>query len=175
MVPDERQLLHRLSESAEAVGKRPDTKARELLGWIETNLRPGGQWNEERLIIFTEYRDTRNCLHQLFRDLGWGDQLMVLYGGMNLAERERVKAAFQSASSPDNPVRILLGTDAASEGLNLQNHCRLLIHYEIPWNPNRMEQRNGRIDRHGQPASDVYCRHFRYTNNEDQRFLEVVV
>ena len=47
-------------------------------------------------------------------------------------------------------MRILLATDAAAEGLNLQNHCYRLIHYEIPWNPNRLEQRNGRIDRHGQ-------------------------
>src|SRR6202034_1749350 len=60
-----------------------------------------------------------------------------------------VKAAFQT--SPEiSPVRILLATDAASEGLDLQNFCSRLIHYEIPWNPNRMEQRNGRIDRHGQ-------------------------
>jgi len=49
-------------------------------------------------------------------------------------------------------VRILLATDAASEGIDLQNYCSRLIHYEIPWNPNRMEQRNGRIDRHGQKA-----------------------
>ncbi|HEY3397839.1 MAG TPA: DISARM system SNF2-like helicase DrmD [Armatimonadota bacterium] len=175
LVPDERQLLRRLSESADQVSNKPDTKARELLRWIETNLRPGGEWNNERLIVFTEYRDTLEYLRQIMGEQGWGDQLMVLRGGMNLADRERVKSAFQSASSPENPVRILLGTDAASEGLNLQNHCRLLVHYEIPWNPNRMEQRNGRIDRHGQPASDVYCRHFTYTNNEDQRFLEVVV
>ena len=48
-----------------------------------------------------------------------------------------------------------MATDAASEGIDLQNYCSRLIHYEIPWNPNRLEQRNGRIDRHGQ-ASDVY-------------------
>ncbi len=56
-----------------------------------------------------------------------------------------------SSPSPEvSPVRILLATDAAAEGINLQNHCYRLIHYEIPWNPNRLEQRNGRIDRHGQ-------------------------
>ena len=54
-------------------------------------------------------------------------------------------------------MRILLATDAASEGIDLQRHCHRLIHYEIPWNPNRMEQRNGRIDRHGQrPEPLVY-------------------
>ena len=57
-------------------------------------------------------------------------------------------------------MRILLATDAASEGINLQNHCSKLIHFEIPWNPNRMEQRNGRIDRHGQKANEVQIHHF---------------
>src|SRR5438034_2358440 len=57
-------------------------------------------------------------------------------------------------------VRILLATDAASEGIDLQNHCSRLIHYEIPWNPNRMEQRNGRLDRHGQRAKEVLIYHF---------------
>ena len=64
------------------------------------------------------------------------------------------------ANPADAPVRILLATDAASEGVNLQNHCWQLIHYEIPWNPNRMEQRNGRVDRFGQKNPEVHIRHF---------------
>lgn len=65
-------------------------------------------------------------------------------------------------------MRILLATDAASEGLDLQNFCSRLIHYEIPWNPNRMEQRNGRIDRHGQRANEVLIYHFvgKYYQNQ---------
>jgi SNF2 family DNA or RNA helicase len=74
-------------------------------------------------------------------------------------DRESIKAAFQ-ASPADSRVRILLATDAASEGVNLQNHCWQLIHYEIPWNPNRMEQRNGRVDRFGQKNPEVHIRHF---------------
>jgi superfamily II DNA/RNA helicase len=70
-----------------------------------------------------------------------------------------VKAAFQARPS-DSPVRILLATDAASEGIDLQNHCARLVHYEIPWNPNRMEQRNGRVDRHGQREKSVQIFHF---------------
>jgi hypothetical protein len=84
---------------------------------------------------------------------------MTLYGGMDPKDREKVKAAFQ-ASPAESPVRILLATDAASEGLDLQNHCSRLIHYEIPWNPNRMEQRNGRIDRYGQKAAHAEIFHF---------------
>jgi hypothetical protein len=83
----------------------------------------------------------------------------MIYGGMPSVERERIKAAFQT-SPAESAVRILLATDAASEGINLQNHCSRLIHYEIPWNPNRMEQRNGRVDRHGQKANEVQVYHF---------------
>jgi hypothetical protein len=74
--------------------------------------------------------------------LAGGDRLLTLYGGMDTQERERIKAAFQAEPSV-SPVRILLATDAASEGIDLQNHCARLIHYEIPWNPNRMEQPTG--------------------------------
>jgi len=77
---------------------------------------------------------------------------------MDQEERERIKAAFQAHPS-DSPVRILLATDAASEGIDLQNHCNYLIHIEIPWNPNVMEQRNGRIDRHGQKEKAVFIWH----------------
>src|SRR3954462_10289303 len=78
---------------------------------------------------------------------------------MEKDERERVKAAFQTAPQR-SPVRILLATDAASEGIDLQNYCSRLVHLEIPWNPNRMEQRNGRVDRHGQNAEAVNIYHF---------------
>lgn len=87
-----------------------------------------------------------------------GDRLMLMHGGVDQKEREKIKAAFQ-ADPNISPVRILLATDAASEGIDLQNHCNYLIHIEIPWNPNVMEQRNGRIDRHGQKESEVYIWH----------------
>jgi hypothetical protein len=87
------------------------------------------------------------------------DSIAQLYGGQDEAEREQVKAVFQDDLDLD-PLRILLATDAASEGINLQNHCHRLLHWEIPWNPNRLEQRNGRIDRHGQPAREVNVYHF---------------
>src|SRR5205807_4146827 len=109
----------------------------------------------------TEYRDTQKWLAQLLAHHGFSgdDRLMLLYGGMDSQERERIKAAFQAA--PDvSSVRILLATDAASEGIDLQNHCARMIHYEIPWNPSRLEQRNGRIDRHGQRAKEVLIYHF---------------
>ncbi|MCM1983780.1 DISARM system SNF2-like helicase DrmD [Lyngbya confervoides] len=148
---EEEQLLQSMAQWAEQASSRADAKAQELLNWISTYIKPNGEWSHQRVIIFTEYRATQKWLFDLLasHDLASEDRLMTLYGGMDAQERERVKAAFQ-ARPELSAVRILLATDAASEGLDLQNHCARLIHYEIPWNPNRMEQRNGRIDRHGQ-------------------------
>lgn len=158
---DEQVLLDRLSTWAARAVDRPDTKGQALLDWLTQALRPGGVWQATRVILFTEYRTTQNWLFNLLAQHGFagGDRLKLIFGGMPLDEREKVKAAFQA--NPDQaPVRILLATDAASEGLNLQNHCADLIHYEIPWNPNRMEQRNGRVDRHGQKQAEVRIHHF---------------
>ena len=133
----------------------------EILTWLESVVRPGGRWNDERVIIFTEYRDTQKWLHDQLATRGFkeGGRLELLYGAQDPEERERVKAAFQFDPKKSH-VRILLATDAASEGIDLQRHCHRLIHYEIPWNPNRLEQRNGRIDRHGQRAPEVNVYHF---------------
>lgn len=157
----EARLLAELKAWARVASGRVDTKATELLTWLQRTLKPGGDWSDERVIIFTEYRDTQRWLEQLLAAKGFsaGHRLMLLYGGMDSKDRERVKASFQ-AGPASSPVRILLATDAASEGIDLQNHCARLIHYEIPWNPNRMEQRNGRVDRYGQRAPEVVIHHF---------------
>jgi superfamily II DNA or RNA helicase len=148
---EEQRLLDALATWAERASARPDAKAAALLELIEGVCRPGGNWNDERIIVFTEYRDTQRWLNELFaaRGLTAGGRTELLYGGMDDQTRARVKAAFQAEPS-EAPVRILLATDSASEGINLQNFCHRIVHYEIPWNPNRMEQRNGRVDRHGQ-------------------------
>jgi superfamily II DNA or RNA helicase len=164
---EERRLLDGMRGWAERARDRGDTKAGVLLAWLERVVRPGGRWNDERVIVFTEYRDTQRWLQErlVARGLG-GERLALLYGGMDEAERERIKAEFQADPSL-SPVRILLATDAASEGIDLQRHCHRLVHYEIPWNPNRLEQRNGRIDRHGQPAHEVRVLHFVGAGYED--------
>jgi superfamily II DNA/RNA helicase len=156
----EQSLLNELAEWARRARQRADTKAAALIDWLRDNLQDDGRWTDRRVIIFTEYRATQTWLHELLASAGFGgERLMTIYGGMDSDERERIKAAFQAG--PDvSPVRVLLATDAASEGIDLQNHCSRLIHYEIPWNPNRLEQRNGRIDRHGQRAPEVLIYHF---------------
>ena len=155
----EKELVGRLRSWAEQASHRPDSKAEALLRWLEENLRPNGKWSNARVILFTEYRATQNWLHEILasHNLG-GDRLALLFGGMDPKEREDIKAAFQ-ADPRESRVRILLATDAASEGIDLQNHCNLLVHVEIPYNPNVMEQRNGRIDRHGQKQSEVVIWH----------------
>ena len=157
----EEDMLRQMRVWAEKASANIDSKAQELLHWLHTHIKPAGKWSNSRVLIFTEYRATQKWLHQILVNEGFAgdDRLMTLYGGMKPEDRETIKAAFQANPEISN-IRILLATDAASEGLDLQNHCSKLIHYEIPWNPNRMEQRNGRIDRHGQKDKEVSIYHF---------------
>ena len=150
-----------------------DSRYDALLVLIEEQLRIDGEWrNDERLVVFTEYKTTLDyLLIRLRNDLDSDERVLRLFGGMDDDEREEIKAAF---NDPDDPVRILLATDAASEGLNLQETARYLLHYDIPWNPARLEQRNGRLDRHGQ-ARDVTVWHFVSGEDEDLVFLDLVV
>lgn len=147
----EMALLQQMRSWAERAAQTRDSKAATFIKWLKEIVKPGGKWSDERVIIFSEYRATQNWLFTLLAAEGLteGERAMTIFGGMQDDKRESVKAAFQ-ANPNDSPVRILLATDAASEGIDLQNFCHRLVHFEIPWNPNRMEQRNGRIDRHGQ-------------------------
>jgi len=161
LTAEQEQLVTRMQAWADRSTNQLDSKARTLLAFLRSTLKPGGNWTTERVIIFTEYRDTQKWLLSVLAAEGFtqGDRLMMLYGGMDSKEREKIKAAFQHDPA-ESPVRILLVTDAASEGIDLQNYCHRLIHYEIPWNPARLEQRNGRVDRHGQRAPEVLIKHF---------------
>jgi superfamily II DNA/RNA helicase len=89
-------------------------------------------------------------------------------------EREEIKRAF-NAPPETNPVRILIATDAAREGLNFQAHRWHLFHFDVPWNPSRMEQRNGRIDRKLQPHEEVFCLYFVYVQRPEDRVLQILV
>lgn len=99
-----------------------------------------------KIIIFSEHRDTLNYLHQKIAGvMGNSDAIVTIHGGTHRDERRRLQALFRS----DPDVRVLVATDAAGEGVNLQN-ANLMVNYDLPWNPNRMEQRFGRIHRIGQ-------------------------
>jgi superfamily II DNA or RNA helicase len=133
---------------------------------------PSSLWcDDERLVVFTEYKTTLDYLKsRLERICGTDGRIRVLFGGMDDSEREEIKTAF---NNPSDPVRILIATDAAAEGLNLQETARLMLHYDIPWNPSRLEQRIGRLDRHGQ-ARDVLVYHFTSNDDSDMAFLSRV-
>jgi hypothetical protein len=159
LTEEEERLLYQMAEWAQEAKERPDSKVERLLEWLTGEVKPGGIWNDERVILFTEYRDTQIWLQKMLIMAGLGkpERLALIQGGMDDEDRERIKAAFQAAPGPQNKLRILLATDAASEGIDLQNYCHRLVHIEIPWNPNRLEQRNGRIDRMGQEyAPEIY-------------------
>lgn len=100
----------------------------------------------EKLVIFTEHKDTLLYLQERLSNNGY--HVAIIHGGMSVDERRESQCRFMT---PD--IQILICTDAAGEGINLQ-FCRLLINWDIPWNPNRLEQRMGRIHRYGQ-KSDV--------------------
>ncbi|QFY07942.1 hypothetical protein GBF35_15750 [Nonomuraea phyllanthi] len=162
----ERKLLEELRDWGRNNSGRDDGKFTAFFDWLRAIVQTGGtggakgDWDGERVIVFTEYRDTQRWLLDLLIGAGVPSEAIgQLYGGQDRDERERVKNVFQD--SPDlDAMRILLATDSASEGINLQNHCHRVLHWEIPWNPNRLEQRNGRVDRHGQSAPKVEIVHF---------------
>jgi len=151
----------------------PDKKWEALTKWIDDNLRnPDRRFKpDERLILFTEYKDTMDYLLRRFKENKIDyPTIQTLYGGAPGKHRRQVKEEF---NDPSSQLKILLATDAASEGLNLQTSCRYVIHQEVPWNPMRMEQRNGRVDRHGQ-SRDVFVHHFISDQIQDFRFLDFI-
>jgi SNF2 family DNA or RNA helicase len=110
-----------------------------------------------KLLIFTEHRATLNHLREHLDK--WGFSTREIHGGMNPHERKHAQEAFRTT------YQICVATEAAGEGINLQ-FCHLMINYDIPWNPTRLEQRLGRIHRIGQER-DVYAYNFVATDSED--------
>lgn len=149
-------LLNQLQDWSAGHAGPADSKATALLAALRA-IRDADP--DDRVIVFTEYVDTQRWLSELIDAAGLGgDRLGLLFGGIDTTVREMLKARFQAPPDRDN-VRILLATDAASEGIDLQRHCHRIIHYDIPFNPNRLEQRIGRVDRHGQ-SKKVQVQHF---------------
>ena len=138
------------------------------------------RWNERRVLIFTENvigtkRYLREMLEQAIAGSELADERIETIDGQTVgAKRKEVQRRFNADPTSD-PLRILLATDAAREGLNFQAHCTDLFHFDLPWNPGRIEQRNGRIDRKLQPAPKVRCHYFVLPQREEDRVLEVLV
>ncbi len=137
--------LEKLAQRVRLSGR--DKKWEELSQLLQENphmFDPKGL--RRKLIVFTEHRDTLNYLDRRIRSLlGRPEAVVVIHGGMGREERKKAEAAFLH----DPHVQILVATDAAGEGVNLQR-AHLMVNYDLPWNPNRIEQRFGRIHRIGQ-------------------------
>ena len=182
-----RKLLDEMLALAQKHRDGPDARFLALVRWIRANQCEGvayprgrkAPWGDRRVILFTEYGDTKRWLVNLLTAAvegteGGRERVMQFHGGMSDEAREAVQRAFNSAAN-DHPVRILVATDAAREGVNLQGHCADLFHFDIPWNPARMEQRNGRIDRTLQPAPEVRCHYFVLPQRAEDQVLRTLV
>lgn len=185
-----RALLEEMLGLAEEHRNGADAKVLALLDWVRRNqcaaAALGGArrgtpktWSDRRVLIFTEYGDTKRYLWQILSAAIQGtdrheERIMQFHGGMSDEQREEVQRAF-NAPPDKHPVRILIATDAAREGVNLQGHCADLFHFDVPWNPARMEQRNGRIDRTLQEAPEVRCHYFLYPQRKEDLVLEKLV
>ncbi|MGI8802088.1 MAG: DISARM system SNF2-like helicase DrmD [Solirubrobacteraceae bacterium] len=187
----EQDLLDRMEEIAESSRHLPDHKMLRLLDWIREHQCPGlpafgkrargsAAWNERRVLIFTENREgTKRYLESIIEQAIEGtdraeERVAVITGLTSGALRKEVQRRFNTDPAED-PLRILIATDAAREGLNFQAHCADLFHFDLPWNPGRIEQRNGRIDRKLQPAAEVRCHYFVLPQRAEDRVLEVLV
>jgi superfamily II DNA/RNA helicase len=181
-----------MQEIAEKTRHLPDAKTRRLIDWIRENLcpelptfgkEPKGappKWNKRRVLIFTENREgtkryLKTILEQAIEGTDRADERIEVIDGLTSGgRRKEIQRRFNTHPAKD-PLRILLATDAAREGLNFQAHCTDLFHFDLPWNPGRIEQRNGRIDRKLQPAPEVRCHYFVLVQRVEDRVLEVLV
>ena len=170
----EETLLDQMQSIAEENRHLPDAKMRSLIDWIRKNLCPdlppfgkqlhgiAPKWSQRRVLIFTENREgtkryLKTILEQAIESTDHADERIEVIDGLtSSARRKEIQRRFNTDPAKD-PLRILLATDAAREGLNFQAHCSDLFHFDLPWNPGRIEQRNGRIDRKLQPAAEVNC------------------
>ncbi|SDF06750.1 Superfamily II DNA/RNA helicases, SNF2 family [Blastococcus aurantiacus] len=127
-----------------------DSRLAALVRHLDGVLLAGDRWLDERIVVFTEYVDTLYWVRDNLLQHGYAaDRIAVIDGGTDPEQREITRAQFNEPPSK-TMVRILLATDAAGEGIDLQANCHRLFNYDIPFNPNRLEQRIGRVDRYGQ-------------------------
>jgi hypothetical protein len=182
--PEEIAVLDQMAEIASQARRLADPRLTDpkegLIPWIRKNLlNPNGSWNNRRVLIFTEFTETKTYLRQQFEaafaNSDRAEERIATYqGGPGGGKLDEIKKAFNA--SPDlNPLRILIATDAAREGVNFQNYCADLFHFDVPWNPSRMEQRNGRIDRKLQREKIVRCHYFVFTQRPEDHVIRTLV
>ena len=160
---EEIETLRDLIQMAE--GLPVDSKAQRVRRYIQDLLE---EQPNEKLLLFTEYRDTLEYLLELVEDEPWADEILVIDGSVDKDERARIEEEFNHGQS-----RLLFATDAASEGIDLQHSCHIMINYELPWNPNRLEQRIGRIHRYGQ-ENEVKVWNFTFEDTREGEIFDLL-
>jgi superfamily II DNA or RNA helicase len=167
-VHEEIQELRQMSGQAQTV---EDSGAEAKLSKLKELLQQEGFFDhpEKRLLIFTEFKDTLDYLVERLKS--WGFRVGAIHGGMKPGSRdERGTRLFAEQQFREGAIQILVATEAAGEGINLQI-CNILFNYDIPWNPNRLEQRMGRIHRYGQRKNCLIF-NFVATNTIEGRVLQ---
>jgi superfamily II DNA or RNA helicase len=154
--------LEELVKLAKEVEKKEiETKLSELRKLMETEK---VKEEKTKLLIFTEAKDTMEYLAEKLKK--WGYSVTFIHGGMNLDARIKAENEFNNG-----PTQIMVSTEAGGEGINLQKRCWIMVNYDIPWNPNRLEQRMGRIHRYGQ-QHDVHIYNLVAVETKEGRILE---
>ena len=148
-----------------AEGIPVDSKAQKVRRYIQQLLE---EQPNEKILLFTEYRDTLEYLLELVQDEPWADEILVIHGDVDKDDRARIEDEFNHGRS-----RLLFATDAASEGIDLQHSCHIMVNYELPWNPNRLEQRIGRIHRYGQ-ENEVKVWNFSFEETREGEIFEML-
>ncbi|MCD6450382.1 MAG: DEAD/DEAH box helicase family protein [Thermotogaceae bacterium] len=159
----ESHLVGSLLELAKEANKDTDAKANALLEWIQ-RLRSEELNPELKILVFTEFIATQEMLKRFLLERGF--QVVTLNGSMNMEERIKAQKDFEKNA------QIMISTDAGGEGLNLQ-FCHVVINYDMPWNPMKIEQRIGRVDRIGQ-KHDVKAINFVLGGTVEHRVIEVI-
>ncbi len=142
-----------------------DSKAQQVRRYIQQLLE---DHPNEKVLLFTEYRDTLDYILDLVKDEPWADEILVIHGDIDKEDRSRIEDEFNHGES-----RLLFATDAASEGIDLQHSCHIMINYELPWNPNRLEQRIGRLHRYGQDK-EVKVWNFSFEDTREGEIFEML-
>ncbi len=167
-VREEIEELRRLAKQAQAV---EDSDSETKLSKLKELLHKEGFFDDphKRLLIFTEFKDTLDYLVRKLK--GWGFRVGCIHGGMKPGSRDEPNTRLYSEQQfREGSIQVLVATEAAGEGINLQC-CHILFNYDIPWNPNRLEQRMGRIHRYGQ-RKDCLIFNFVATNTIEGRVLQ---
>lgn len=168
----ESQILSSIMDSIKGSKPSNDNKLMRLL----RETLPDTLSRSKRVIIFTRFKDTLDYLEREIRLASKkrlaleGTEVFSIYGEMGIPKRKDVFKEFKTSSKA-----VLITTDCMSEGIDLQYSSDTVMHYELPWNPNRLEQRNGRVDRFGQPSETVFIRTFVTQNSVEARILDVII